>query len=119
MNETVDGKPADRIPAWRIGAGVAVLAALLLVGILLIPVYLRNLELQKFLLERPPASDELLRQSILNRGRSLGLNIVPDHLDIRHSPAGGRNEVRYVVRVGLPLYTVDLHFSSNISSAGQ
>jgi hypothetical protein len=119
VNETVGGKAPDRIPAWRIGAGVGVLAALLLISIRLAPVYLSNLELEKFLRERPPASDELLRQAIINRGHLLGLDIVPDHLDIRRSSAGGRNQVRYIVRVGLPLYTVDLHFSSNIPAAGQ
>ena len=119
MSNTLSGSPPGRIPAWRIAAGAAVLASLLMIGVLLIPVYFRNLELEKFVRERPPASDELLKQSILEKGHSLGLDIVADHLDIRRSPAGGRNEVHYVVRAALPLYTIDLHFSSNISSAAR
>ena len=119
MSDTVDGNPSSRIPSWRIAAGAAVLAALLLIGILLTPVYLRNLELEKFLREHPPASDERLRQLILDKGHSLGLNIMPDHLNIRRSAAGGRNQVHYVVRARLPLYSIDLHFSSNIPAAAQ
>jgi hypothetical protein len=94
-----------------------VLAALLLIGILLTPVYFRNLELERFLREHPPASDALLKQFILDKGRSLGLDIAPDHLEVRRSSSGG--EVRYLVRAGLPLYTVDLHFTSKIAAAAQ
>lgn len=111
---------SNRIPPWRTAAGVAVLAGIALIGVLLVPVYLHNLALEKFLRETHPATEEILRQELLDKGRSLGLDIVPDHLRIRRSDVrgavnGGINyDVRYVVRVALPLYTVDLHFASNI-----
>jgi hypothetical protein len=111
---------SHRIPAWRIAAGAAVLAGFVLVGALLVPVYLHNLALEKFLRETKPAPEQVLRQEILDKGRSLGLDIVPENLRIRRSPMSGaraRFDVRYAVRVTLPLYTVDLHFASNI--AGQ
>lgn len=115
------GGDSYRIPAWRIAAGVAVLTGIVLVGALLVPVYLHNLALEKFLRETKPAPEEVLRQEILDKGRSLGLDIVPENLRIRRSPMSGRTDVRYdvryAVRVALPLYTVDLHFASNI--AGQ
>jgi hypothetical protein len=114
--DAAGGSP--RIPAWRIGAGVAVLAGIALIGALLVPVYLHNLALEKFLRETQPAPEEVLRQEILDKGRSLGLDIVPENLRIRRSPGNGRArvhfDVRYAVRVALPLYTVDLHFASNI-----
>lgn len=119
MSDEEDGSPLHRVSIWRIGAGAAVLAGLLLMGIVLAPAYFRNLELEKFLREVPPASDEMLRQVILDKGHSLGLEIAPDHLEIRRSPSGGPTGVRYVVRVSFPLYTVDLHFSSNIRAPGQ
>jgi hypothetical protein len=106
-------RPSTRVSTWRIWTGAAVLAGLLLMGILLVPVYVRNLELEEFLREAQPTSDDMLRQMTLDKGRSLGLDIAPDHLEIRRSPTGGSTAVRYVVRVTLPLYTVDLHFSSN------
>jgi hypothetical protein len=108
-----DRAPSHRVPAWRIAAGVVVLAALGLMGAILIPVYLRNLELERFLGQTQPSSEEALRQTLIDKGHDLGLDIVPDHLQIRHSPGAGHTDVHYVVRVSLPLYTVDLHFSSN------
>jgi hypothetical protein len=107
------------VPAWRIAAGVAVLGAFLCFLVLLVPVYLRNLQFQHFLREMPAASDEMSQQAILNKGHSLGLDITPDHLQIRHPPGGGPTVVRYVIRVTIPLYSVDLHFSSNLGETGR
>jgi hypothetical protein len=99
-----------------VAAAVVVLVGLGLFGAMVAPVYWRNFELEKFLHQsRPASSEEALRQSILEKGHSLGLDIPPDHLQIRHSPGSGA-ELRYVVRVSLPLYTVDLHFASSIST---
>lgn len=122
----VDGRgggaagPSHRIPAWRIAAGLAVLTGIIWIGALLVPVYLHNLALEKYLRDAQPVSEEVLRQEILEKGRSLGLDVVPEHLQIRRSPLVGnmgvRSDVRYVVRVTLPLYTVDLHFASNTSA---
>ena len=111
------GAGSGRVPAWRVAAALVVLAGLGLFGALVAPVYWRNFELEKFLHQsRPASSEEALRQSILDKGHSLGLDIPPDHLQIRHSPGSGGGELRYVVRVSLPLYTVDLHFASSIST---
>jgi len=108
-----DPAPSHRVPAWRIAAAFVILAALCLMGTILVPVYLRNFELERFLRQTQPSSEEALRKTIIDKGRDLGLDIVPDRLQIRHSPGAGRTDVHYVVRVSLPLYTVDLHFSSN------
>jgi len=111
------GAGSGRVPAWRVAAAVVVLVGLGSIGALMAPVYWRNFELEKFLHQsRSASSEEALRQSILDKGHSLGLDIPPDHLQIRHSPRSGGAELRYVVRVSLPLYTVDLHFASNIST---
>ena len=117
MSGAPDRPPDKRLPAWRIVAGLAVLAAFSWVVILLIPVYLRTLQLQDFLRAAPASSDEILTQAILNKSRSLGLDITPDRVQIRHPPGGGPNSVRYVIRVTMLLYTVDLHFSSNLGEA--
>jgi hypothetical protein len=109
-----DGVIAHPVPAWRMAAAAVVLAALGLMGAILVPVYLHNFELQRFLRQTQPSSEEALRQTVIDKGRELGLDILPDHLQIRHSPEAGRTDVQYVVRVGFRLYTVDLHFSSTI-----
>ena len=96
--------------------GLAVLGAFSWVGVLLIPVYLRNLQLQDFLRQMPAASDEMLQQAILNKSHSLSLDVTPDRVQIRHPP-GGPTGVRYAIRVTMLLYTVDLHFSSSVGEA--
>ena len=117
MSDAPDWTPAKPLPAWRIGAALAVLGAFSWFAVLLVPVYLRNLQLQNFLRETPAASDEMLQQAILNKSHSLGLDITPDRLRIRRPPGGGPTVVRYVIRVTIPLYSVDLHFSSNVGEA--
>ena len=110
------GAGPGRVPAWRVAAAVVVLVGLGSIGALMAPVYWRNFELEKFLQSRPASSEEALRQSILDKGHSLGLDIPPDHLQIRRPPGSGGAELRYVVRVSLPLYTLDLHFASSVST---
>jgi hypothetical protein len=115
VSDPEDRSPSNRVPAWRVAAAVIVLAAIGLMGAILIPVYSHNWELEKFLHQVPPASDDVLRQTIIDKGRSLSLEIMPDHLQIHHLPGATSTDVHYVVRVSLPLYTVDLHFSSTTS----
>jgi len=82
---------------------------------MLAPVYLRNRSLQRFLQGTPVSSDDALKRQILDQARALDLDVPPDHLQIRHIADGHRTAVLYVVRVSLPLYTVNLHFSSDIA----
>jgi hypothetical protein len=110
---------SPQVPPWRIAAAAIVLAALCLMGAILVPVYLHNVELERFLRQAQPSSEEALQQTIIDKGHALGLDIVPDHLQIRRPPGTSHMDVHYVVRVSLWLYTVDLHFSSNIGSEGK
>lgn len=101
---------------WRQAAGLAVLAILVFLGIRLTPIYFHNRELQQFVddvTHRPGVqsnSDDVLRSWILSKAAELDLPVVADNVHIERSADGVRIEVRYVVRVNLPLYTVDLHF---------
>ena len=119
MNDRDEPISSNPIPIWRIGAAIVVLGGFALFGGLLGRVYLRNLQFERFLRDTAPAADEVLKTTILDKGRSLGLDIAPDHLQIRHDAANGHTDVRYVVRISFPLYTVDLHFSSSIAAARQ
>lgn len=109
-----DRASGPRTSTWRIVAGSAVLAVLAWIGVLLIPVYLHNFELDRVLRASRISSENAARQFVLDRGRSLGLDISPNQLQIRRLPASTGVQVRYVVRVSLPLYSVDLHFASSI-----
>ena len=112
MNARADD--SSRTPVWRLAAGAAVLGVLAWIGILLIPVYLHNFTLDRVLRTSSISSENAARQFVLDRGRSLGLDISPNQLQIRRLPGTAAVEVRYAVRVSLPLYTVDLHFASSI-----
>jgi hypothetical protein len=116
VNGDAEDRPSgSRTPVWRLIAGWAVLAALASIGILLVPVYLHNFQLSKLLRTSHISSENAARQFVLDRGRSLGLDISPNQLDIRRLPGTTAIDVHYVVRVSFPLYTVDLHFSSTIA----
>ena len=116
MNDRDEPIASNPVPVWRIGAAVIVLAGLAFFGGFLGWAYIRNLQFERFLRDTAPASDEVLEKTILDKGRSLGLDIAPDHLQIRHDAENGRTDVRYVVRISFALYTVDLHFSSKIAA---
>ena len=100
----------------RQAAGVAVLAILAVLGLRLIPIYLHNRELQQFVEDvthraaAPTSSDDVLRSWVLAKAADLGLPVVADNVHIQRAPESVHIEVRYAVRVNLPLYTVDLHF---------
>lgn len=101
---------------WRIAAGSAVLALLAVFAVRLMPVYFRNLELQRFVeettqrVENQTKSDDLLRTWVLDKAAALELPVKADNVHIKRSADGLRIDVRYIVRMNLPLYTVDLHF---------
>lgn len=100
----------------RQAAGVAVLAILVFLGVRLVPIYLHNQELQQFVEDvthraaTPTTSDDVLRSWVLAKAADLDLPVVADNVHIERKAGIVRMDVRYVVRVNLPLYTVDLHF---------
>ena len=114
MSDAAERPGSSRLPSWRIAAGLVVLGVLVAIGGVLAPVYLHNFQLEKLLREAALHSEDETRQMILDRGRSLGLDISPNQLQIRRLPGTGRFAVRYAVRVNLSVYTVELHFSSTI-----
>jgi hypothetical protein len=114
VNDASGRSGSTRPPIWRIAAGAAVLGVLIWTGVALIPVYLRNFQLEKLLGKTPLHSEEQTRQMILDRGRALNLDISPNQLQIRRLPGTGQFAVHYAVRVSLLLYPVELHFSSTI-----
>lgn len=104
------------VSGWRVAAACIVLAGLLFFAARLTPIYLHNLQLQNYVAEvaarsdSASKSDDLLRTWVLDRAQVLGLPVKPDNVQIVRSGDALRIDVRYVVRVTLPGYTVDLHF---------
>lgn len=105
-----------RLPRWRIAAAAVVLAILGYFGARLAPIYFRNLQLRQYVeeitrsVENVQKPDEMLRTFVLQEAAALGLPVKASNVQIKRSPAGLRIDIRYVVRVDLPVYTVDLHF---------
>ncbi len=104
------------LAGWRIAAASVVVAGLALFGIKVGPIYIHNQELQTFvgsLTTRPEnlaQTDERLRGQVLERARALNLPVQADDVKILRREGTVRIDVRYIVRVDLPGYTVDLHF---------
>jgi hypothetical protein len=102
--------------AWRIAAGVTVLLVMLVLATQLLPPYVRNLEFQYAMaevLQRAIAShgsDETILQGVLEQAARLGLRVDPKDVRVRRAQGWLQVELRYEVPVGLPLYSVDLHF---------
>ena len=100
----------------RVAAGIAVLVAMAAMGILLIPPYAENWRLQGFInqLAQDPATaqktPEIVRANIVDKAASLGLPVHIDDVRVTRSGDGMKIEVLYIVRIDLPIYTVDLHF---------
>jgi hypothetical protein len=100
----------------RVLAGVAVLLAMLAIGVLLLPPYVRNFRFQRQIdeLSRDRANlgrpAELVQVQVAERASRIGLPVTADQVRVAPGKDRTRIEVRYFVRVDLPLYTVDLHF---------
>ena len=104
------------LPRWRIAAALVVVAGLGVFGVVVGPIYIHNVQLQSFvgaLTARPETlrkTDEAVRGEVLEKARALNLPVMPDNVKIVRSEGSVRIDVRYIVRVDLPGYTVDLHF---------
>ena len=100
----------------RVAAGIAVLLVMAGMGILLIPPYAENWQLQGFInqLAQDPATaqktPEIVRANIVDKAASLGLPVHIDDVRVTKSGDGMKIEVLYIVRIDFPIYTVDLHF---------
>jgi hypothetical protein len=105
-----EGLKSTRV--WRVTAGIGVLVILLLVSIVLVPPYLENFRLQRYVDGEVGAASqpEILQAHIVNHAAQLGLPVLADDVKVTRTRNGLRVNIVYVVRVDLPLYTVDLHF---------
>ncbi|MGA2591710.1 MAG: DUF4845 domain-containing protein [Bryobacteraceae bacterium] len=101
---------------WRLAAAAVVLAVFVFLGVRLVPIYVHNLELQQFVEDvthraaAATSSDDVLRTWVLDKANDLDLPVKADNVQIQRSGEIVHMEVRYEVRVDLPLYTVNLHF---------
>ena len=100
----------------RIAAALLILVILATLGVRLLAVYLENMRLQSYVdgitrdAENRTRPDDALRVAVLEKAAFLGLPVKADNVHIKRSIDNVRIDVRYIVRVDFPLYSVDLHF---------
>jgi len=104
------------VAAWRLALGALVLLVLLALGAFLLPVYLHNLEFQRYvsvLAEDPRThenDDSLIRSRLVDKADELKLPVRFENIQIARTAESVRITVKYAVHVNLLVYTVDLHF---------
>ena len=100
----------------RVLAGLGVLTLLVAAGFVLLPSYVDNFEFQRDLdaiasdpgnLQRSP---DIVRVKVVESAARRGLPVSQEQVRIAPGERRTRIEVRYFVRIDLPVYTVDLHF---------
>src|SRR5258706_3185015 len=106
----------------RIAAASLILVILAVLGEGLLPLYLANMRLQSYVegitqdAENRTRPDDVLRVAVLEKAAVLGLPVKADNVHIKRSSDNVRIDVRYIVRVDFPLYTVDLHLYTGAGS---
>jgi|SRR5215472_7121255 len=100
----------------RVIAGVAVLVTLAAMSVVLIPPYVANWKLQRYvneLLDDPATASqapEAIRTKVVTRAAALRVPLHSDDVQVRASHGALRIDALYVVHVDVAGYTVDLHF---------
>jgi hypothetical protein len=102
--------------APRLIAGAAVLLIMIALGVVLIPPYATNWELQSYvndLVEDASTSKrpaEVVRAQVVNKAAALGLPVSDDDVHVDISRGGLKIDVLYMVEVNVAGYAIDLHF---------
>ena len=100
----------------RLVAASVIVLALVSIGAAILPVYARNVELQRYVAELAQREDArtrpdaMLRVQIVQEAQNLGLPVKAGHVLIDRAGDQLRIEVRYTVPVELGPYRVNLHF---------
>lgn len=97
-------------------AGVAVLAILAVIGAMLMPPYIQNWKLQRYvngLVDDPATANqpsEVIRDKVVLRGGALGLPVHAGDVQVSRPQNSVRIDVLYIVHMDFAGYSVDLHF---------
>ncbi len=104
-------------------AGITVLVIFGAIGIVLIPPYVENWKLQRYvneLVDDPGTAalqPEVIRAKVVSRAASLGLPVRDGDVQITRVQDAVRINVLYLVHVDVAGYSVDLHFRPTAGGA--
>ena len=93
------------------------LAIFVYIGAGVLPSFVRNLRLQRYVEALTQSGDistrspDQLRSQVLQRATELGLPVQAPDVQVERTTHAARVSIRYVVPVHFPAYTVKLHFS--------
>lgn len=108
--------------APRLIAGATVLLILIVLGVVLIPPYATNWQLQTYVnqLAEAPAtakqSPEAVRAQVISKAAALGLPVSGDNVQVDISQGLVKIDVLYMLQVNIAGYAVDLHFRPGAGS---
>ena len=97
-------------------AGVAVLVILVAIGAMLMPPYIQNWKLQRYvngLVDDPATASQpsdAIRDEVVSRGAALGLPVHTGDVQVSRPANSVRIDVLYIVHFDFAGYSVDLHF---------
>jgi hypothetical protein len=97
-------------------AGVLVLLILASIGALLVPPYIQNWKLQRYvngLVDDPATASQpsqVIQKEVVTRSAALGLPVQPGDVQVSRPQNSVRIDVLYIVHVDFAGYSVDLHF---------
>jgi hypothetical protein len=97
-------------------AGVVVLLALVAIGAMLLPPYIQNWKLQRYvngLVDDPATASQpsdTIRDEVVSKGTGLGLPVKSGDVQVTRPQNAVRIDVLYIVHVDFAVYSVDLHF---------
>ena len=95
---------------------------MVLIAVMMLPPYIDNFRLQRSMeafvsqAEARTMSEDVIRTEIANRAARLGLPLKPAQVRVDKNSDRLHVEILYMVRVDLPLYSVDLHFRPTAGS---
>lgn len=97
-------------------AGVVVLLVLVAIGAMLLPPYIQNWKLQRYvngLVDDPSTANQpsdTIRDKVVGKGVGLGLPVHPGDVQVTRPQNSVRIDVLYIVHMDFAFYSVDLHF---------
>jgi hypothetical protein len=95
---------------------------MIVIAVLMLPPYFDNMRLQREMADfvsqsgTPAMTEDMIRTQVAERAARLGLPLRTGQIRVEKDGSHVRVEALYVVRVDLPLYSVDLHFHPSAGS---
>ncbi len=112
----------------KFGIGVALIGAVILIGIFVIPPYFSNyqfedeIKTQALTLTYTTKNEDEIRQIIYKRATALDIPITPDQIEVHSTGTQGNGslliDASYTVRVNLPGYPFDLALHAGTKNQG-